>query len=87
MRNKRIFNFFVLLGLPEQYLKFAGYLKYLRKEAAAAIQAGKTKEQAMETIDIEPFQWMKDNSRFTNKKGNIGWIYEEMTRPLGEGNR
>ncbi len=65
---------------PEQYLKFAGYLKYLRKEVAAAIKAGKTKEQAMETINLEPYQWMKDSSRFTNKKGNIGWIYEEMTR-------
>lgn len=65
---------------PEQYLKFAGYLKYLRKEVAAAIKAGKTKEQAMETINLEPYQWMKDSSRFTNKKGNIGWIYEEMTK-------
>jgi cyclase len=65
---------------PGNYLKLAGYLKYLRKEVAAAIQAGKTKEQTMETIDLEPFQWMKDSSRFTNKKGNIGWVYEEMTR-------
>jgi glyoxylase-like metal-dependent hydrolase (beta-lactamase superfamily II) len=72
---------------PEQYLKFAGYLKYLRKEVAAAIKAGKTKEQAMETINLEPYQWMKDSSRFTNKKGNIGWIYEEMTRPHGMGDR
>ena len=65
---------------PENYLKFAGYIKYLRKEVAAAIQAGKTKEQTMETINLEPFQWMKDSSKYTNKKGNIGWIYEEMTR-------
>jgi glyoxylase-like metal-dependent hydrolase (beta-lactamase superfamily II) len=67
----------------ENYLKFAGYLKYLRKEVAAAIKAGKTKEQAMETINLEPFQWIKDSSTFTNKKRNIGWIYEEMTRPHG----
>jgi glyoxylase-like metal-dependent hydrolase (beta-lactamase superfamily II) len=65
---------------PEQYLKFAGYLKYLRKEVAAAIKAGKTKEQAMETINLEPYRWLKDSSRFTNKKGNIAWVYEEMTR-------
>jgi glyoxylase-like metal-dependent hydrolase (beta-lactamase superfamily II) len=65
---------------PENYLKFAGYLKYLRKEVSAAIKAGKTKEQAMETINLEPYQWLKDSSRFTNKKGNIGWIYEEMTK-------
>jgi cyclase len=71
----------------ENYLKFAGYLKYLRKEVAAAIKAGKTKEQAMETIDLEPYQWLKDGNRFTSKKGNIGWIYEEMTRPQGMGDR
>lgn len=65
---------------PEQYLKFAQYLKYLRKEVAAAIKAGKTKEQAMETINLQPYQWLKDGNRFTSKKGNIGWIYEEMTR-------
>lgn len=72
---------------PEQYLKFAGYLKYLRKEVAAAIKAGKTKEQAMETINLEPYQWLKDGNKFTSKKGNIGWIYEEMTRPHGMGDR
>ena len=64
----------------ENYLKFAGYLKYLRKEVAAAIKAGKTKEQAMETINLEPCRWLKDGNKFTSKKGNIGWIYEEMTR-------
>jgi len=69
---------------PEQFLKLAGYLKYLRKEVAAAIKAGKTKEQAMETINLEPYQWLKDGNRFTSKKGNIGWIYEEMTRGVGE---
>jgi len=72
---------------PEQYLKFAGYLKYLRKEVAAAIKAGKTKEQAMETINLEPCQWLKDGNKFTSKKGNIGWIYEEMTKPHGMGDR
>jgi glyoxylase-like metal-dependent hydrolase (beta-lactamase superfamily II) len=70
---------------PEQYLKLAGYLKYLRKEVAAAIKAGKTKEQAMETINLEPYQWLKEGNRFTSKKGNIGWVYEEMTRPHGMG--
>jgi len=63
-----------------EYMKLAGYLKYLRKEVAAAIKAGKTKEQAMESIDLEPYQWLKEGNRFTSKKGNIGWIYEEMTR-------
>jgi len=54
---------------------------------AAAIKAGKTKEQAMETVNMEPYQWLKDTSSFTNKKGNIAWVYEEMTKPIGGGNR
>ena len=32
--------------MPE-YVKFGEYLRYLRKEVAAAIQAGKTKEQPL----------------------------------------
>ncbi|UCH98309.1 MAG: MBL fold metallo-hydrolase [Candidatus Aminicenantes bacterium] len=65
---------------PGEYLKLARYLEYLRKEVAAAIKAGKTREQAMETINLEPYQGLKDSSPFTNKKNNIGWIYDELTR-------
>lgn len=65
---------------PENYLKFAGYLSYLRNEVAAAIKAGKTKAQAIDSVNLEPYRDLKDGSSYTNKRGNIQWIYEEMTR-------
>lgn len=64
----------------KHFLLFAGYLKYLRKEVAAAIKAGKTREQAMETIDVGAFEWLKEHGDFFTKKNNIRWVYEEMTR-------
>lgn len=64
----------------EEYLKFADYLKYLRKEVAAAIKAGKTREQAQETIDLSKFDDIQDRREFLTKKANIGWVYDEMTR-------
>jgi glyoxylase-like metal-dependent hydrolase (beta-lactamase superfamily II) len=65
---------------PGEYLKMAGYLTYLRNQVAAAIKAGKTREQARESIDLEPYKWMPDTSEYTDKRNNIGWIYDEMTR-------
>jgi glyoxylase-like metal-dependent hydrolase (beta-lactamase superfamily II) len=64
----------------QEYVKFAEYLRYLRKEVAAAIQAGKTKEQAMESIDLSAFDHIKDRGEFLTKKKNIEWIYMELTR-------
>ncbi len=64
----------------KQFLRFAGYLKYLRKEVAAAVKAGKTREQTMKSIDVKDFQWLKEHGDFFTKKNNIGWIYDEMTR-------
>jgi glyoxylase-like metal-dependent hydrolase (beta-lactamase superfamily II) len=64
----------------DEFLKFADYLKYLRKEVAAAIQAGKTREQAQETIDLSKFSHIRDQGEFLTKKANIGWIYDELTR-------
>ena len=64
----------------KQFLRFAGYLKYLRKEVAAAVKAGKTREQTMKSIDVEAFRWLKDYPKFSTKEKNIGWIYDEMTR-------
>jgi cyclase len=63
-----------------EYLKFAHYLKYLRKEVAAAIEAGKTREQAQETIDFSGFSFIEDQGEFLTKKENVGWVYDEMTR-------
>jgi glyoxylase-like metal-dependent hydrolase (beta-lactamase superfamily II) len=62
------------------YLQFARYLKYLRKEVAAAIEAGKTREQAQESIDFSGFDDIADRGEFLTKKENVGWVYDEMTR-------
>lgn len=65
---------------PKEYLKFAEYLEYLRKEVSAAIKVGKTREQAMETINADKFKIIKANERgkFMTVENNIGWIYDEM---------
>ncbi len=67
---------------PKKYLHFAGYLKHLRKEVSAAIKTGKTREQAMETINADHFKEIKANEpkKFMTIKNNIGWVYDEMTR-------
>lgn len=64
----------------KEFLKFADYLKYLRKQVAAAIKAGKTREQAVESIDLTKFSHIEDRREFLTKKNNIGWIYDEMTK-------
>jgi glyoxylase-like metal-dependent hydrolase (beta-lactamase superfamily II) len=61
------------------FLKFADYLGFLRKEVAAAIKAGKTKEQTMAEIKLDNFKDIEDKD-FLSKKSNVGWIYDEMTR-------
>ena len=62
------------------YLRFAQYLKYLRKAVASAIRAGKTREQTQESIDFSAFSDIKDQGEFLTKKENVGWVYDEMTR-------
>lgn len=64
----------------KNYLKFADYLRYLREQVAEAIRAGKTREQAMKSIDLSPVDHIQDQGEFLTKKQNIGWIYDEMTR-------
>lgn len=66
----------------KDWLTFADYLKYLRKETAVAIKAGKTREQAVESINTDQFKQIKANEygNFMTIKTNIGWIYDEMTR-------
>lgn len=64
----------------KEFLRFADYLKYLRKEVAAAIKAGKTREQAQESIDFNKFSYIQDQGKFLTKKENIGWVYDEMMR-------
>ena len=64
----------------KEYVKFADYLNTLIKEVSAAIKAGKTKEQAVESIDLSSFTYIQDLGEFLTKKKNIEWIYDEMTR-------
>ena len=66
----------------KDYLAFAEYLKHLRKETADAIKAGKTREQAMESINTDQFKQIKANElgNFMTIKTNIGWIYDEMAK-------
>lgn len=62
------------------FVDFADYLRYLREKVAEAIEGGKTREQAMEMIDLSRFSHIQDRGEFLTKKNNIGWIYDEMTR-------
>jgi len=62
------------------YIQFADYLDYLRKEVAAAIEAGKTKEQTVASVDLSRFTDIPDRGEFLTKTKNIEWIYDEMTR-------
>jgi glyoxylase-like metal-dependent hydrolase (beta-lactamase superfamily II) len=64
----------------KEYVQFADYLDAVRKEVAAAIKAGKTKEQAIESIDLSRFAEIQDRGEFLTKKKNIEWVYDEMTR-------
>ncbi len=64
----------------KEFVKFADYLNALRKEVSAAIKAGKTKEQAVESIDLSSFTYIQDQGEFLTKKKNIEWVYDEMTR-------
>ena len=64
----------------KEYVKFADYLTALRNEVSAAIKAGKTKEQAVESIDLSSFDYIQDQGEFLKKKNNIEWVYDEMTR-------
>jgi cyclase len=66
----------------ESFLELAAYLRYLRKEVAAAIAGGKTREQAIETVDLRAYSHLKDpraGGGLTTKR-NVGWVYDEMTR-------
>lgn len=64
----------------QAFVKSAEYLRYLRKEVESAIEEGKTKEQAMESIDLSAFDHIKNQGDFLTKRKNIEWIYMEMTR-------
>ncbi|MBN1221597.1 MAG: MBL fold metallo-hydrolase [Candidatus Aminicenantes bacterium] len=62
------------------FMEFADYLRYLRGGVEAAVKAGKTKEQTVDSIDLRSFDHIRDMGDFLTKKKNIEWIYDEMTR-------
>ncbi len=63
-----------------EFVKFADYLRYLRKKVGEAIKAGKTREETQESIDFSQFSHIQDRGEFLTKKENVGWIYDEMTK-------
>ena len=62
------------------WLEFSGYIKFLRELVAAAIQAGKSKEQTMAGVDLSRYAHIRDQGEFLTKTNNIGWIYDEMSK-------
>ena len=64
----------------KNYLYFADYLKYLRKEVSAGIKAGKDAGAIMKENKLDGFKKIKDKGFFTTRKNNILWMYQELTR-------
>jgi len=64
----------------KEFYRFADYLRYLHNQVAAAIEAGKTKEQAVESIDLSNYAYIQDQGEFLTKKRNIELVYDELTR-------
>jgi glyoxylase-like metal-dependent hydrolase (beta-lactamase superfamily II) len=62
------------------FLKFADYLEYLRQEVKKTIVAGKTRDQAMESVDVTAYNHLIEHGNFMTRKNNIGWIYDELIR-------
>jgi len=64
----------------KSWLVFSDYLKMLREKVAAAIQAGQSREEAMESVDLSRFANIQDMGEFLTKKNNVGWVYDEMSK-------
>lgn len=64
----------------KSFLMLADYLKFLREVVNDAIKKGKTREEAMNSIDLSRYDHIQDRGEFLTKKENIGWVYDEMTR-------
>lgn len=64
------------------FLDFAGYLRTLREEVAAAISEGKTKEEALNTINLANCPLFLDplERRGRRIEGNVNCVYDELTR-------
>jgi cyclase len=64
----------------KEFYRFADYLRYLHDQVAAAIESGKTKEQAVASIDLSNYDYIQDQGEFLTKKRNIELVYDELTR-------
>jgi len=64
----------------EGWLAFSDYLKMLREKVGAAIQAGQSREETMESVDLSQFDQIQDMGEFLTKKNNVGWVYDEMSK-------
>ena len=58
---------------------FATYLEALRTQVAAAIEAGKTREETQESVTLDEFAHLKEFGSLT-RKNNVGWVYDELTK-------
>jgi len=58
---------------------FATYLQALRTQVAAAIAAGKTREETQESVTLAEFAELKEFGSLT-RKNNVGWVYDELTK-------
>ncbi len=61
------------------WLRFADYLQTMRTKVAAAIAAGKTRDETVASVKLDEFGELKDND-FLTKSRNVGWVYDEMKR-------
>lgn len=64
----------------KSFLMLADYLRFLREVVHAAIKEGKTREQAVNSIDLSKYDHIRNQGEFLTKKENIGWVYDEMTK-------
>jgi cyclase len=64
----------------QAWLEFSDYIKFLREQVAAAIKAGKSKEQTVAGIDLSRYGDIRDQGEFLTKTNNIEWIYDEMSK-------
>ncbi len=68
----------------KDWIAFSDYLKMLREKVWAAIQAGKSREETMESVDLSSFAQIKDTGEFLTKRNNVGWVYDEMSNQKKE---
>lgn len=68
------------IATMKEFYRFSDYLRYLHDQVAAAIEAGKTKEETVASIDLSVYDYIKDQGEFLTKKRNIELVYDELTR-------